>query len=146
MRRNQGHHSLGGSCFKIGLAGVALTGFPVIWMLVTGIAGSVMSGKILADVLLPAELFFLTLPGMILVAAAALRRKFLKRTAVTLFVIAVAALVLCQGTAAISGIASGRRPAQGFIWYLLAAFLACYDLAAVASVIAGIAVVRKCRR
>ena len=122
-----------------------ISAIPPALTVVTGIAGSLAAGRILADLLLPAELFFLALPGMLLVTAAAIKRNFLKGLTVVLLCVEAGTLALCQGVAVISGIASGFRPAQGLLWYVLIGLLICYDLVAAAAPFAGLAVFRKCR-
>lgn len=120
------------------IAGIVLSAVPSLLMLVTGAAASFAARRLMVDFLLPAELAFLTLPGMLFMAVAAAKQHTLPRLSVSLAVIAAASFLLCLGVAAASGIAAGLRPAQGPVWWLIVAFLVLYDLAALAAPIAGI--------
>lgn len=122
------------------LAGSALAAAPVLLMLGTGIAGSALSGQPRMDVFLPAELSFLTLPGMLLVAAAAVRQRVHVRLAVALPVTALAALALCQGLAWCPALPARLRTP------LLMALLLLFDLCAAATPVLGIVSARRLRR
>lgn len=128
------------------LIGIFLSGCPAVLMLITGIRGTIATGQPRMDVLLPAELFVFTLPSMIFVAIAAVKQHRCGRFAVLLPLAATAALILCQGLATLSGIASGTRPAEGPLFILLIALLVVYDLAAVAAPILGLATLWARRR
>lgn len=125
------------TCMRI--AGIVLSAIPPLLMLVTGAAASFATRRLTVDFLLPAELAFLTLPGMLFIAVAAAKQHTLSRLSVSLAVITAASFLLCQGVAAASGIASGLRAAQGPAWWLIVAFVVLYDLASLAAPIAGIA-------
>lgn len=127
-------------CAGLRLAGLILCGAPLVLMLGTGILGSVVSGQPRMDVLLPAELLFLTLPGMILLAVAAVRQRVHARPAVALPITAVAALALCQGLALWPGF-----PAES-LFPLLLGLLALYDLCAAAACLLGWLSARHLRR
>ena len=124
------------------IAGIVLTAVPVLLMLCTGVAASLVSGQIVMDVLLPAELGILTVPGMLLMALAAWKQKTHPRLSMALPVVAVLSLVLCQGVALVSGIGTGERAASGLLWVLILFFLGIFDLTAVAAPIAGILAAR----
>ena len=126
-------------------AGLLLTGGPVVLMLVTGVWASCASGRLLMDVLLPAELGALTLPGMMLLAAAAMGQKpgrALVRASVLLPVGAAASLVLCQVTALAFGSSDG-----GLLGAVLRAvpflMLAVYDLAVIAALVTAVLCLRR---
>ena len=125
--------------------GIALSGIPVLLMLVAGIIGSIVSGQPRMDVFLPAELCFLTFPGMFLMALAAVKQRVYPRLSTALPVTAAAALVLCQGLALLSGIASGLREAKGPLMAVLIGLLLLFDLAAIAAPLAGILSIRRLR-
>ena len=125
--------------------GIVLSGAPVLLMLVTGIAGSIVSGQLRMDVFLPAELSFLTFPGMLLTALAAVKQRVYVRLSAATPVTAAAALLLCQGLALLSGIASGRREAEGPLMAMLIGLLLLYDLAAAAAPAVGLLSVRRLR-
>lgn len=67
------------------IVGSVLLLFPVVFMLVTSIPGSIMRGAFLMDFLLPAELGLLVLLGaLLLLAGAILAKKQVRAVAVTL--------------------------------------------------------------
>ena len=126
-------------------AGFLLTGGPVVLMLVTGVWASCASGRLLMDVLLPAELGLFTLPGMMLLAAAAMGQKpgrALVRASVLLPAGAAASLVLCQVTALAFGSSDG-----GLLGAVLRAvpflMLAVYDLAVIAALVTAVLCLRR---
>ena len=114
------------------LTGIVLSAVPVVLMLATGAAGSLAAGRLLIDFFLPAELFSLSFPGMLLIAAAALGQKVLRAVSAALPAAALLSLLLCQGTALLFGPVSGG-PAR-----LAVCFLLLYDLAAAAAPAVGI--------
>ena len=128
------------------LAGVILSAAPIVLMLVTGLAGSIASGRLLLDAFLPAELFFLTFPGMVLMAVAAGKQRVYARLSAALPVAAAAALLLGQGLALVSGIASGLREAGGAFTAALMGLLLFFDLTAAAAPVVGIVSIRRLRR
>ncbi len=118
-------------------AGLLLTGGPVVLMLVTGAWASCASGRLLMDVLLPAELGMLTLPGMVLLAAAAVGQKpgrTLVRVSGFLPVGAAISLALCQVAApAASGAQTGS-----LLRLVPVALLGAYDLAVFAALVTAV--------
>lgn len=120
------------------LAGCALAAAPVALMLVTGLAGSLAAGGLRMDVLLPAELAFLALPGMALITLGRAGEKTGWRLSAALTALALISLGGCLAAAWASGIASGKAPAQGPLWWLTIALLAVYDLCAAAAPVAGL--------
>lgn len=131
---------------RLRIAGIVLAAVPVFLMLGTGLAASLASGRILMDVLLPAELGVLTLSGMLLMALAAWKQKTHPRFAVVLPLLAILSLVLCQGTALLSGIGTGKRAASGPLWWMILFFLIVYDLTAIAAPVAGVLAARAATR
>lgn len=127
-------------------AGIALSAAPVLLMLGAGIIGSAASGQLRMDVFLPAELFFLTFPGMVLMALAAAKQRVYARLSAALPAAAAAALILCQGLALLSGVATGAREAKGPLMAALIGLLLLFDLAAAAAPVVGLLSVRRLRR
>ena len=146
MKKQPGAPKAGRLWAALRWAGIVLTGVPVLLMLVTGVIGSAASGQPRLDVFLPAELSLLTFPGMILMALAAIKQRVYARLSAGLPVTAAAALILCQGVAVLSGIASGLREAKGPLMALLIGLLLLFDLAAAAAPVVGILSVRRLRR
>ncbi len=122
----------------IGIIGVILCLIPLLLMLGTGSVASIMTGRLLIDYLLPAELFYLILPGMVMMVYEAFRQKRCRRLLLVILVMAIVALAGCQLTAVWTGLATGQHPAEGAAWYLVIILLAVYDFAAVAAPAAGI--------
>lgn len=92
----------------LGIAGTVLVWLPIIFMIVTGIAGSISAHQIRVDYMLPAELGFLVIVGAATLLWAAIReRSYIKPIAITAG-LALLMIVGCSGVAAISGLASGR--------------------------------------
>lgn len=124
-------------------AGLLLTGGPVVLMLVTSVWASCASGRLLMDVLLPAELGMFTLPGMVLLAAAAAGQKpgrALVRVSIFLPVGAAVSLALCQVTALAVSRAQAGSPQR----LVPVALLGAYDLAVFAALVtAGLCLARK---
>ena len=117
--------------------GVALSGLPTLLMLVTGGQATAVQRRLLMDFLLPAELWFFSLGGMVLLLFWSRdTRRF--RLFAGLFLTALGALVLCLGAAALSGIGSGSRSPEGPWWWGILGFLILYDLAVLAAPLAGL--------
>ncbi|HJA25875.1 MAG TPA: hypothetical protein H9795_07425 [Candidatus Fournierella merdigallinarum] len=124
------------------LAGVLLAAAPVIFMLLTGAVGSLAARRPLLDVLLPAELAFITLPGMALIPLAAAREQRRWGLSAALAALGAAAFAGCLGMAWLSGIAGGASPAAGPAWWITLALLALFDLCAAAAPVAGLLAAR----
>lgn len=117
--------------------GMALSAFPTLLMAVTGALASASQGRLLVDFLLPAELWFCSLGGMVLLLLWSQgTRRF--RLFAALFLTALGALGLCLGTAALSGIGSGIHSPEGPWWAVLLGLMALYDLAVLAAPLAGL--------
>ncbi len=90
------------------IAGTLLVLGPIVFMLVTSVAGSVRSGSFRCDYMLPAELGLFVLIGMaLLLTAAILAKMFIKPIAWTIGAI-ILLLVGSQLLAVVIGLASGR--------------------------------------
>ncbi|MBM6926108.1 hypothetical protein [Pseudoflavonifractor phocaeensis] len=110
-------------------------------MLVTGLAGSVASGQPRMDLLLPAELSFLTFPGMILMALAALKQRVYIHLSAALPVAAAADLALCQWLALHADFCGAQKP----IMVGSAGLLLLFDLSAVTAPVMGLLSIRRLR-
>ena len=136
VHRNTGGGPPATVVFLRGL-GFVLTGAPLALMLGTGAWASLASGRPLMDVLLPAELAFLTLPGMILLAAAAVGQKpgrGLTVVSVLLPVVAAVSLAVCQ----VGALVSGAMPGGGAVRCVPFVGLGVDDLAAVAAPVVAV--------
>lgn len=132
MRQNQPAPARSRVWGILRLAGSLLSAAPLLLMLGTGILGSAASGQLRMDFLLPAELLYLTFPGMLLVAAASVRQRVHARLAAALPVTGLTALVLCQGLALCPALPAELRTP------LLMALLLLFDLCAAATPVLGL--------
>ncbi len=105
--------------------------FPILFMLFTGIVGSIQRGQLMVDYMLPAELGILVIIGAAcLLVASILAKKYVKCVVWTL-VATVVMILGCTGLAAASGLASGRvseTEVPGIMAVVLGALVA-YDVA-----------------
>ncbi len=122
----------------LAIAGTVLLWFPLIAMVVLAVLHLVRSGQLMADYLIPGELFFVVLAGAALLLWAALRSKILLKPVVWGCVLAVATLVLSQTMAVVTGLASGLNEFSGWRMVLVAGLLILYDLAVLFLAITGI--------
>jgi len=114
----------------LAVAGTIAVLAPIALMLVTSAIGTSRSGSFRMDYLIPGELFpLIILGGGLLLAAARLGHSRHRRFIEVSFAVAVAALILGQGLAVVTGLASGETPAEGLPWIAVLALLAIYDLA-----------------
>ncbi len=115
---------------------------PIALMLVTSAIGSSRAGSFRMDYLIPGELFPLIIVGGGLLTYAARRADRRRRYIGWSFAVAVASLILSQGLAVVTGLASGATPAAGLPWVLVVALLAIYDGAVIALGVGGALLVR----
>jgi hypothetical protein len=118
--------------------GTILIWLPVIFMLITGIIGSLRANQFLMDYLLPAELFFVEVIGCILLIIASLLANIMKKIIIIMSIVIVVVLPACQLIAVVSGMASGAMTPDGLIWYLVLGLLFIYDILIVVIGILGI--------
>ncbi len=91
----------------LAILGTVLVLLPILFMLLTGVVGSIMSKQLRCDYMIPAELSLFVLAGSGLLLWAAIReRSFLRAIAWTTG-IAFLLLIGCQGVAILTGLASG---------------------------------------
>lgn len=122
----------------IAFIGTILIWLPILFTLVTGVVGSISFRSFRMDYLMPAELFPLVLAGALLLMWASIRSGIYKRRiGWSLFVI-IAAIAACQGSAVLTGLASGETAAAGWPWFLVITFLVLYIAAVVAECIFGV--------
>ncbi len=114
----------------LAISGTVLVLLPILFMLVTGVVGSIMSGRLLCDYMLPAELFPFVLVGSGALFWAALRERKLVAAVAWTVGGAVLLLISCQALASLSGLASGRvqaADAPGWMTVVIAMLIG-YDL------------------
>lgn len=126
----------------LALLGTIAVWLPILFMLLTGVIGSIRARAFRMDYLIPAELFPIVLAGGGLLLWAAFRARRRRRLIGWSCVSAVAALILSQGLAVVTGLASGETPAEGWPYILVLSLLAIYDLAVVAIGVGGVLLLR----
>lgn len=109
---------------------------PILFTIVTSIAGTLRSGMMRFDFLMPAELFPLALGGALLLLWAALWARFYRKRVIMGLSAVILFLVGGQALAVISGLASGAVAPTGWVWAAVVASIAVYSLA-----VAGLGVV-----
>ena len=122
----------------LAITGTVLLWFPLVAMVVLATLHLARSGQLMADYLIPGELFFVVLAGEALLLWAALRSKILVKPVIWGCVLAVAMLVLGQGLAVVTGLASGANEFAGWRAVLVAGLLILYDLAVLFLAITGV--------
>ena len=126
----------------LALIGTILVLLPIAFMLLTSAIGTARSGSFRMDYLIPGELFpLVVIGGGLLLAAARLSHSHNRRLIELSFAVAVAALILSQGLAVVTGLASGETPAEGLPWIAVLAIFAIYDLAVIVLGVGGVRLV-----
>jgi hypothetical protein len=92
----------------LAIAGTALVLLPILFMVVTSVAGSIMSGTFRCDYMIPAELGLFVIGGSVALLWAAIRERLFLKPIIWTLVGMVVLIVGCTGIAALSGLASGR--------------------------------------
>lgn len=130
----------------LAIAGTVLVWAPIVFLLLTSVVGTIASGILRVDYLIPAELFPAVLAGALLLLWAAWRSRSYRKLVGFSLLAAVLFLFACQGTAVISGLASGKMEAAGPVWVLVLILLNLYSVMLVVLCIAGILLLRKLYR
>ena len=127
-------------------AGTALVWFPVLALVLLSLYSLMEDGILRVDYLIPAELFPVVFVGGGLLIWAALREKSRRRIIGLGMAAAVGILFFGQILAVATGLASGAREPEGFIWMLVVASLLIYSLAVILIGIGGILLLRDLAR
>jgi hypothetical protein len=122
--------------------GTVLAWFPTAATLGLAAAGSLASGAVRFDYLMPAELFPAGLAGGALLLVGALLARARRALIGLSLGLAVTCLVGGQALAVVTGLASGEIEPAGWPWAMVLASLALYALALVAMGIGGILLLR----
>ena len=117
--------------------GTVLIGAPILFMIVTGVVGSVMRGQLMMDYLIPGELFVAVFAGVILLLIAAIVSRTCIRTIAWGSGIALVSLVGTLLYAMLSGLASGAVEPEGLPQYLTLIGIGIYDLSVLLLAIGG---------
>jgi hypothetical protein len=112
----------------LAVAGTLLVWFPILFMLLTSVAGSISAGAFLCDYLMPAELFPVAAAGALLLLVAALRVKRYRGPIGWGLAAMALSLVGGQYLAVKSGLASGAVGADSFVFGVVIASLVLYTV------------------
>jgi hypothetical protein len=124
------------------IAGAVLVWAPILFMLLTGIVGSISSKMLLMDYLLLAELFYVVVAGLILLFIASLLGRTLAKWIGFTAAAGVIALALSMLLAQTTGLASGAIAAEGWPLILVMGLLILYDVLMLAVGILGILLIK----
>ena len=127
----------------LAVVGTVLVWTPILFAVLTSVAGTISRRMFRFDYLMPAELFPIAFVGALLLLWAALRARSHQRLIGWGFGGAVAFLGGGQLYAVVSGLASGATEPTGWAWALVMTSIALYSLALVVTGVAGILLVKK---
>ena len=127
----------------LALAGTILLWIPIVFMIVTSLVVTVVSGIFRMDYLIPAELFPVEFGGALLLLWAAIRAKSYKKPVGWGIIIMAASFVLGNLTAVLTGLAEGRIGPSGPEWAAVLTLILLYTVAAGAMGVCGILLFRK---
>ena len=127
----------------LAVVGTVLVWTPILFAVLTSVAGTISRRMFRFDYLMLAELFPIALVGALLLLWAAWRARSYQRFIGWGFGGAVAFLGGGQLYAVVSGLASGATEPTGWAWALVIASIALYSLALIEIGIAGILLVKK---
>jgi hypothetical protein len=122
----------------LAILGTILLWFPIQAPLLLAAVRLVQTGTAQVDYLIPAELFPVALAGGVLLIWAAWRARAQQKIITWSLGIAFLALLLSQGLALVTGLASGAAEPAGFSWFLVVALLAVYSLGLVVAGVGGV--------
>jgi hypothetical protein len=122
----------------IAVIGICLVWFPIFATIVTSNFGSIRSGRLRVDYLMPAELGLFFLVGGILLIWAAIRAKVMRKPIIWCLVISFVLLIGSQLIAIVDGIASGEYDAVGWRWLVVLIPLIGYTLGIIVEGVFGL--------
>ncbi len=126
----------------LALVGTALAWLPVAMTVLTATIGSLQARTFLCDYLMPAELFPAALLGGLLLLGAALWTRRRRALIGGSLGAALGLLVLGQGLAVLTGLASGRAEPTGWRMGVVLAALGGYVVALLALEVGGVLLTR----
>ena len=127
----------------LAIIGTVLLWLPLAVMVVLTIVHVSRSGRFMMDYLIPGELFFVVAVGTLLLLWAAIRAKSHLKPVVWGMAVGLAGLVISQGLAMLTGLASGEREAAG---WPLALVLGIYIIYVLAEIFLGVIGIRLARQ
>lgn len=127
----------------LAVSGAVLLWAPILFMFLTAIAGSIMSGSILFDYLMLAELFPLVALGLVLLVLASLLARIFRQWFGWGGVAALVALTTGQLLASASGLASGATEPLGAVFVVVISAVVVFNVIVVALAILAILLVKR---
>lgn len=124
------------------IAGTVLVWAPILFMLFTGVVGSILSKMLLMDYLLLAEWFFIVVAGLVLLFVSSLLGRTLAKWIGFTAAAGVIALALSMLLAQTTGLASGAIAAEGWPLILVMGLLILYNVLVLAAGILGILLIK----
>jgi ABC-type spermidine/putrescine transport system permease subunit II len=125
------------------IVGTVLVWLPIAAPLLLGLLHSLRSGRLLIDFLMPAELLPVVLLGSGLLLWAAFRVRAYHKLIGWALGIGLAALVISQAIAVVTGLASGEIEQTGWQFVLVLSIFSLYDLCVVIIGVGGILLWRR---
>jgi ABC-type spermidine/putrescine transport system permease subunit II len=125
------------------IVGTVLVWLPIAAPLLLGLLHSLRSGRLLIDFLMPAELLPVVLLGSGLLLWAAFRVRAYHKLVGWALGIGLAALVISQAIAVVTGLASGEIEQTGWQFVLVLSIFSLYDLCVVIIGVGGILLWRR---
>jgi hypothetical protein len=126
----------------LAVVGALLVWLPIAATVVFGAIGSIRSGMLRVDYLMPAELFPAALAGAVFLLWASLRARSRRALFLLGLALMVGLLLGSQALAVETGLASGEIEPEGWPWILVIAMLSGYTLALAAVAVGGALLVR----
>ena len=126
----------------LAVVGTILTWLPLVAPFVFGFFALFSRGRFLFDFLIPAEFFPVVLAGCLLLLWAAFRAGSQKQWIGWSLAAAILLILLGQGLASVTGLASGANEAAGWRLVLVMGSIVLFDLALVAVGVGGIRLLR----
>lgn len=118
--------------------GTSFVWFPIFFTVFTSLVGTLSSGIVRFDYLMPAELFPLVLVGALFLLWASLWTRLYRKSMIAGIAAAFVFLVGGQVIAVISGLASGAIAPTGLAWVAVVASIILYSLSVIELGIAAI--------
>ena len=125
------------------IAGTVLVWAPILFMLLTGVIGSIASKTILMDYLMLAELFYVVVAGLILLFVASLLGRALAKWIGLIAAFGVIALAASMLIAQTTGLATGAIAAAGWPIVLVLGLIILYNVLVLCVGILGLLLVKK---
>lgn len=127
----------------LALVGLAALWAPILFMFLTAIVGSIISKTLLFDYLMLAELYFIVIPGLVVLFFSSLFAGRYQKCFGWGGAIAVLLLVGAMALAALSGLASGAIPSAGAPFIIVIAAIIAFNVLVVALAVLSILLVKK---